>query len=108
MSPELMYKAVANGEIDVICAFSTDGRIAAYDLRTLDDDLQFFPPYEAMPVVRKELLRKFPEVEDVLKKLIGLISDNVMRELNYKVDVEKVFPEKVAECFLKKRNLLMK
>ena len=108
MSPELMYKAVANGEIDVICAFSTDGRIAAYDLRTLDDDLQFFPPYEAMPVVRKELLRKFPEVEDALKKLIGLISDNVMRELNYKVDVEKVSPEKVAEIFLKERNLLMK
>ena len=103
-----MYKAVANGEIDVICAFSTDGRIAAYDLRTLDDDLQFFPPYEAMPVVRKELLHKFPEVEDTLKKLVGLISDNVMRELNYKVDVEKVSPEKVAEIFLKERNLLMK
>ena len=77
-------------------------------MRTLDDDLQFFPPYEAMIVVRKELLRKFPEVEDALKKLIGLISDNVMRELNYKVDVEKVSPEKVAEIFLKERNLLMK
>lgn len=108
MAPELMYKALANGEIDVICAFATDGRIAAYDLMTLDDDLQFFPPYEAMPVVRNELLRKFPEVEDVLNMLTGLISDNVMRELNYKVDVEKVSPEKVAEFILKKRNLLIK
>lgn len=100
MSPELMYSAVANGEIDVICAFSTDGRIAAYELMTLNDDRQFFPPYEAMPVVRKEVLRQHPELENTLTKLIGKIDDKTMRELNYEVDVEKKSPEKVAELFL--------
>ena len=108
MSPELMYSAVANGEIDVICAFSTDGRIAAYKLRTLDDDRLFFPPYEAMPVVRIEVLRQYPELENTLKKLIGEIDDKTMRELNYEVDVEKKSPPQVAEMFLKEKGLLLK
>jgi osmoprotectant transport system permease protein len=101
MSPELMYAAAANGDVDVICAFSTDGRIAAFDLTTLDDDLHYFPPYEAMPVVRMDLLDEHPEVGDVLRDLTASIDDSVMRSLNYRVDVEKISPRAVAESFLR-------
>jgi len=101
MSPELMYAAVAKGDVDVICAFSTDGRIAAFDLKTLDDDLHYFPPYEAMPVVRMDLLRAYPDVENVLRELTSIIDDDVMRTLNYRVDVEKRSPRSVAESFLR-------
>ena len=57
LDPSIMYQAIAGDEVDVICAFATDGRIAAYDLQVLNDDLRFFPPYLAAPVIGKDLLR---------------------------------------------------
>ncbi len=100
MSPELMYAAVADGDVDVICAFSTDGRIAAFGLATLEDDRHYFPPYEAVPVVRTEFLRDHPEVGQALEDLAGRIDDEAMRRLNNKVDVEGLSPREVAEAFL--------
>lgn len=62
LDPAIMYQAMANREVDVICAFATDGRIAAYDLTPLMDDRSFFPPYQAAPVVREQCLTAYPEV----------------------------------------------
>ena len=64
--PSLMYEAVAKKEVDVICAFATDGRIASYHLKPLIDDRQFFPPYHAAPVIREDFLKKYPEIGDDL------------------------------------------
>jgi glycine betaine/choline ABC-type transport system substrate-binding protein len=86
LDPGLMYKVCATGEVDVICAFATDGRIEAYDLYTLRDDKQFFPPYEAAPLVKAAALEEHPQIRELLDQLGGRIDDATMRELNYKVD----------------------
>lgn len=88
MDPGLMYKACADGAVDVICAFATDGRIAAYDLFTLEDDKRYFPPYYAAPLVRAETLAKYSTLEGTLNRLAGKLDDATMRELNLQVDRE--------------------
>ena len=106
LDPSLMYHAVAKGEVDVICAFATDGRIASYNLKPLKDDRKFFPPYEAAPVVRSEFLEAHPELEHILTLLGGVIGDATMQGLNLEVDGEKRTPAEVAETFLRTKGLL--
>lgn len=106
LDPGLMYQAIASGEVDVICAFATDGRIAAYDLKPLEDDLAFFPPYQAAPVVRTEILRAHPELRRVLEVLGGLLDDGTMQQLNYEVDEQKRTPHDVAREFLQENELV--
>ncbi|MBD3232305.1 MAG: ABC transporter permease subunit [candidate division Zixibacteria bacterium] len=106
LDPSIMYQAVSNGEVDVICAFATDGRIAAYNLQPLEDDSNFFPAYYAAPVVRSEVLETYPELETALKVLAGILNDKTMQELNYEVDEEKRQPSEVARDFLKERDLI--
>ncbi len=84
----LTYRALADGQVDLIAGNSTDGLIEALDLYQLEDDKRYFPPYEAAPVVRRELLERHPEVASALDELAGGISDAEMRRLNYQVDVE--------------------
>jgi glycine betaine/choline ABC-type transport system substrate-binding protein len=108
MDPGLMYKAIADGQVDVICAFSTDGRIKAYGLQLLKDDKGFFPPYFAAPVVRSDTLEKHPEIEKLLRKLAGLIDNDTMQQLNYAVDEKKRTPEEVAGQFLLHHGLVSK
>ena len=96
----LMYEAIRRGEVDVICAFATDGRIAAYDLHPLDDDLGFFPPYYAAPVIRQATLADHPEVRDALQLLAGRLTGEVMQQLNSQVDQAKRSPAEVAREFL--------
>lgn len=103
LDPGLMYKALADGQVDVICAFATDGRIAAYNLRVLPDDRSFFPPYDAAPVIRIALLRAHPEVRDALASLAGTISDQAMRRLNYAVDEQRKTPSSVASEWIESR-----
>lgn len=86
----LMYSAVAEGDVDVITAFSTDGRIRALDLVLLEDDLEFFPPYFAAPIIRQDLLEEAPEVRDVLNQLAGKIDNDRMTDMNYQADGEGV------------------
>lgn len=105
ISDAVMYKAAHEHKLDVISGYSTDGRIKAYDLIILKDDKNIFPPYYAAPVVRKDALRKHPEVEDILNLLSGHINDSVMTELNYRVDYLKHQPEKVARDFLIQKGL---
>jgi len=88
MDPGLMYKACADGAVDVICAFATDGRIAAYGLATLEDDKGYFPPYYAAPVVRSQTLARYSKLAGTLNHLAGKLDDATMRKLNLQVDRE--------------------
>lgn len=84
----LLYRALEGGGIDVAVGNSTDGQIAALDLVVLEDDRDFFPPYQAVPVVRRRALESHPPVWDVLRSLEGVLSTEAMRELNRRVVVE--------------------
>jgi glycine betaine/choline ABC-type transport system substrate-binding protein len=106
MDPGLMYKAVAEGAVDIIDAFATDGRIRAYDLVILRDDRHYFPPYYAAPLIRKETLSAYPEIKEILNSLAGMINDKTMQELNYKVDEQEMNPGDVAREFLISKGLL--
>lgn len=106
LDPGLMYRAIQQGDVDVICAFATDGRIPAYDLKLLRDDAGFFPPYYAAPVVRDAALEAHPEIEDALSPLFGSLSDSTMQRLNHEVDEQHREPVAVARDFLESRNYL--
>ncbi len=105
LDPSLMYPALAAGEVDVISAFATDGRIAAFHLKPLADDRHFFPPYQAAPVVRIPALEAHPELRDVLALTAGLLDDETMRRLNYEVDGNNRRPADVVTEFLKNSKL---
>lgn len=105
ISDAVMYKAAYEKKLDVISGYSTDGRLKAFDLVTLQDDKTIFPPYYAAPLVREEILRQYPELEGIFNQLSGIINDSVMTELNYRVDYMKQLPEKVAHDFLVAKGL---
>ncbi|GER67573.1 glycine betaine/carnitine/choline-binding protein OpuCC [Weizmannia acidilactici] len=100
----LVYKAVKSGKADVVLAYSTDGRINAYNLVMLKDDKHFFPPYDASPVVRDDILKQHPEIKKVLQKLVGKIGTKTMQQLNYESDVKMKEPSTVAKEFLQKHH----
>lgn len=106
MNVSLKYQAMGSGDIDVTDAFATDGQIKQYNLKILKDDKNFFPPYYAAPIIRKEVLEKYPELEEILNSLSGLIDDETMMEINYKIDVENQDVKKVAADFLKEKGLI--
>ncbi len=106
LDPGIVYRAVANGDVDVVDTYSTDGRIPAFKLVVLQDDKRFFPPYYAAPVVREEALREHPELRQVLNKLAGKVSESDMQRLNYEVDQQEKRPEDVARRFLKEKGLI--
>lgn len=105
ISDAVMYKAAYEKQLDVISGYSTDGRLKTFDLIVLQDDKTIFPPYYAAPVVRQDVLLKYPELEPVLNLLAGKIDDAAMTDLNYRVDHLKETPEEVAATFLKKIGL---
>ncbi|MBN1764920.1 MAG: hypothetical protein JW860_06650 [Sedimentisphaerales bacterium] len=106
MAEGLMYRALADGAVDVIDAFSTDGRIQAYDLVILEDDKNYFPPYYAAPLVRAEALDEYPQIEPVLNLLAGRLSYEIMQQLNYRVDEEGHSAYDVAFDFLTENNFI--
>ena len=106
LNASLKYQAIGRGDMDVTDAFATDGPIKQYNLKILEDDLGFFPPYHAAPIVRKEVLDKHPELKTVLNMLGGKLDDATMTDLNYLVDVEGKSVENVATEFLKSMNLI--
>ncbi|MGW8256934.1 MAG: glycine betaine ABC transporter substrate-binding protein [Thermoguttaceae bacterium] len=106
MAPGLMYRAAADGSVDVIDAFATDGRIAAFDLVVLEDDRHFFPPYYAAPLIRSDTLKKHAELRQVLNLMAGKLSDTIMRKLNYEVDENGKKPRDIAYRFLAESGLL--
>ncbi|MCM2532050.1 ABC transporter permease subunit [Neobacillus pocheonensis] len=102
----LRYTALNNHKSDVIDAYSTDGLLKAFHLKVLKDDKNFFPPYYAVPIIKEETLKKHPELKNVINSLSGKLTDEKMRELNYKVDSLKQSPANVAKEFLEKEGLL--
>lgn len=103
--PGLMYEAIGRGDVDVIAAYTTDGRLPELDLVLLEDDLSFFPPYRAAPVVNGALLEANPDLRDVLNQLAGLIDEAAMAELNARVDVAGEQAVDVARDFLREQGL---
>ncbi|MBX6316487.1 MAG: glycine/betaine ABC transporter substrate-binding protein, partial [Isosphaeraceae bacterium] len=106
MDRNLLYEAVARGSIDVAVGDSTDGRIATLDLVRLEDDQHFFPPYEAVPLVRGSLLERHPGLRETLNRLAGQIDTETMQRLNFEVDGRKRSPREVAREYLAARGLL--
>jgi len=100
----LVYDAVDTGELDVVLGYTTDGRIASYDLVVLEDDLNFFPPYDASPFADTELLEEKPKVKEAVDRLVGEISTETMQKLNYQADNNLIEPAVVAEEFLAKHD----
>ena len=105
ISDAVMYKAIYDHKLDIISGYSTDGRLKAYDLVTLDDDRKIFPPYYAAPVVRKEVLQTYPELAPVLNKLSGRINDSIMTGLNYQAEYLNLPPDRIACDFLTTQGL---
>lgn len=96
----LMYSAVDAGDVDVIMAYATDGRIGTLDLVLLEDDLGFFPPYFAAPVFRKDTLEESPEIRDIVNQLAGRVPDERMTEMNALADDEGVPHADIVRNFL--------
>ena len=105
MEPKLRYVAVETGEINLVDAYSTDSELRQYELKVLEDDQHLFPPYQGAPLLREETVQKYPELVDALNQLAGKITDDEMREMNYKVNVEGEKPYDVAEDYLEKEGL---
>ena len=106
MESGLMYSALDNGDVDVISAFATDGRIPALDFILLEDDLAFFPPYYASPVVREDLFERAPETEEILNQLAGMLDNTTMAELNFRVDDGGEAFRDVARDYLTEHELI--
>jgi osmoprotectant transport system substrate-binding protein len=99
----LLYRALQNNQVDLVAGSNTDGLIAALDLVVLEDDRHYFPPYDAVPLVRQETLRRYPQVKTALERLSGRISAEDMRHMNYAVDGEKKDAAAVVKEFLDKK-----
>ena len=106
MDTGLMYKAIADKKVDIICGFSTDGRIPAFDLITLEDDKNFFPPYWPVPLIRGEIAKNEPELITLIHKLSDRISNTEMAQMNYLVDEKGESPAYVAQSFLESEGLI--
>jgi osmoprotectant transport system substrate-binding protein len=101
----LLYRALLDKQVDLVAGNSTDGLIAARDLVILEDDKHYFPPYEAVPIVRDDTLARYPEVRTAIVELAGTISDAEMRKMNYAVAGEGRDIEDVAREFLRSKGL---
>jgi glycine betaine/choline ABC-type transport system substrate-binding protein len=105
MDLSLTYIALSSNQVDLIAGNSTEGRIATLDLFQLQDDRHYFPPYEAVYLVRQDILTRVPVLAEVLQKLSGSISTNEMRQLNYEVDGNKRDIKEVVREWISKKGL---
>lgn len=101
----LLYRALNDRQVDMIAANSTDGPIQAFHLTILQDDRHYFPPYQAVPLVRDDALRRWPQIQTALDALAGHITAPDMREMNEAVDGEHRDPAEVVRQFRQSRGL---
>jgi osmoprotectant transport system permease protein len=101
----LMYQALKEKKVDLIAANSTDGLIPVLDLVILEDDKQYFPPYQAVPIFNQATLTKYPELRAVINQLAGLISTKDIQDMNYQVDNKSMPVDRVVRAWLKSKNL---
>jgi len=102
----LRYNAVINDEIQVTNAFSTEGVLEYFNLVALEDDLEFFPAFHAAVIIREETAQKFPQLVEVSNMLAGVIDNDSMRYLNFRVDVLHESPQHTARTFLRETGLI--
>ena len=105
MDLSLTYIALSSRQVDLVAGNSTEGRIATLDLFQLADDRHYFPPYEAVYLVRQDSLTRVPALPEVLAKLANGISTDEMRRLNYEIDGNKRDPKEVVKEWIAKRGL---
>ncbi|AQV93253.1 glycine/betaine ABC transporter substrate-binding protein [Cupriavidus necator] len=106
LDPGLVYTALKNNQVELGLVYATDGRVKGFDLVLLEDDQHFFPPYNAVPVVRKAVLDQHPELAQLLNALAATLDNESMTEMNYKVDIGQQPVDKVAEDFLRGHGLI--
>ncbi|MEB1808466.1 MAG: glycine/betaine ABC transporter substrate-binding protein [Bacillaceae bacterium] len=104
--PNVMYQALIQGDVDVIPAFTTDGRIERFNMQTTTDDLGFFPRYDAAIIVRLPILDQYPDLQGVLNQLAGQISEEDMQQMNARVDIDNEDYPVVARDFLVSKGLI--
>jgi osmoprotectant transport system permease protein len=105
MDLSLTYRALADGQVDIIAGNSTDGLISALDLFQLEDDRRYFPPYEAVVLARRDALTRSPAAADIFRRLGGMISTEEMRRLNLEVDRQRRAPAEVVREWRQGRGL---
>ena len=101
----LLTRALKDKQVDIIAGNTTDGLIPAFGLFVLDDDRHYFPPYEAVPIIRRDTLARHPELASALAQLAGKISDEQMRQLNYEIDGKHRDVKDVVREFLAGKGL---
>jgi osmoprotectant transport system substrate-binding protein len=101
----LLDRALKDRQVDLAAGNTTDGLIPALDLKVLEDDRHYFPPYEAVPVMRAQAVTQHPEVGRALDALAGTISDDEMRQMNYAVDGQHRDVKEVVSEFLRRKGL---
>lgn len=101
----LVYRALIQKQVDMVAGSSTDGQISRLGVVVLKDDKQYFPPYEAAPIFRQEILQKYPELRKAIAQLAGKISADEMRQLNYLVEGELRNIKDVVQEFRKSKGL---
>jgi osmoprotectant transport system substrate-binding protein len=102
----LLYRALLDQQVDVVAGNSTDAQIEAQDFVVLRDNKHYFPPYEAVPIVRTQTLSEYPAVYAALEQLAGKISDDEMRHLNYEVAAEHRDIGQAVQEFLRAKHLV--
>ncbi len=101
----LLYRSLAAHQVDIVAGNSTDGAIRALDFVALEDDRHYFPPYEAVPLVREESLRRWPQITTALNRLANKITADDMRAMNLAVDAQHLDPADVVRNFRTHHNL---
>lgn len=101
----LLYRALESRQVDIVAGSNTDGLIAALDLVVLEDDLHYFPPYDAVPIVRRAALDRYAGLRAAFDRLSGRITAQQMRRMNYAVDGEKKDASVVVREFLGTLNV---
>jgi osmoprotectant transport system substrate-binding protein len=101
----LLYRALANHQVDIVAGNSTDGPIRALGFAVLADDLHFFPPYQAVPLVREDSLARNPEIQTAMDKLAGKVTAEDVRTMNDAVDGKHEDVTEVVRAFRARKGL---